>query len=138
MTYENWCIHSKRIIAEAEIFNTWRNETLDRVMTNAGPRIAALGKVGYCGCGFHYSIVQTFGHLAGKLSMPWQPSANWCEKIEDDICSTIHVKVVAEALFQQLDDAEACIAENKGQPGHCKCFERERAKKATRDARNAE
>jgi hypothetical protein len=130
VTYENWCIHSKRIIAEAEVFNTWRNETLDRVLTNAGPRIAALAKVGYCGCGFHYSIVQTFGRLADKLSMPWQPTASWCEKYENDVCGTIHVQVVAAALFEQLDDAEACVAENKGQIGHCKCFERERAKKA--------
>jgi hypothetical protein len=109
MTYEDWCKNSKEILAQAENFNKWRIEAQNNLLENIGPRIAKLGKTGYIGCGFHYSMEQRFGKLINSLALPWQPSANHCDKITDEIASNIISKVCYEGLIKDVEEAEKTV-----------------------------
>lgn len=106
MTYEEWCKCSKDILKQAEEFNSWRTNATKNLLTNIGPRIASLGETGYMGCGFHYDMEIRFGKLIASLAYPWQPSANHCEKITDEIASNIITEVLYEGLLEDVDKAE--------------------------------
>lgn len=106
MTYEDWRKNSKAILKKAEEYDKWRRETQHRLLTEIGPRIAAIGEKGYMGCGFHYEKERIFGNLIKTLSIPWQPSANHCEKIEDDRAGCIINKVIFNDLIEQIEEAE--------------------------------
>ena len=106
MTYENWCKYSAKILAEAEKYNKWADESKGFLLTKIGPKLEKLRKSGYMGCGFHYGLEQTFGRLFDKLALPWQPSANWCQNVENDRTSAIISKVIFKSLVDQVKDAE--------------------------------
>lgn len=107
MTYEKWCKNSKAILQEAEEYNNWRRETQEKLLTDIGPRIAAVGKTGYLGCGFHYDTEIRFGKLVASLAYPWQPSANHCEEVESDRTTCMLYKVLFKALVRELEEAES-------------------------------
>lgn len=106
MKYKDWCKNSKAIIQEAEDFNTWRKEKKHFLLTEIGPRIASLGKTGYYGCGFHYDMERHFAALIREMAIPWQPSANHCDKVEEDKLNTIMTKVLFNALISDIEEAE--------------------------------
>lgn len=83
------------------------------LLTNIGPRLAKLGKTGYMGCGFHYSLEQTFGRLIDRLSISWQPCANWCNKIEDDRIKFIFLEASYESLLDSVKKAEKSVTKFK-------------------------
>lgn len=106
MTYEQWCQHSTATLKEAEEYNAWRKRAKSFLLTKVGPRLDALGKTGYMGYGFHYSLEQTFGKLVHGLALPWQPSANHCDKVEDDRACGIVRKVIYKDLLVSIMRAE--------------------------------
>jgi hypothetical protein len=106
MTYEEWCKCSKDILKQADEFNNWRTNATKNLLTNIGPRIASLGETGYMGCGFHYDMEIRFGKLIAALAYPWQPCANHCEKITNEIANNIISEVIYEALLEDVDKAE--------------------------------
>lgn len=109
MTYEDWCKNHKEWLKLADDYNNWRRRSTSTLLSDIGPRIDRLSKVMYMGCGFHYSLEQSFGKLINSLSMPFQPCANWCAKIEDDwtTCQINHV--LYESLIEQVEKAEASV-----------------------------
>jgi hypothetical protein len=109
MNYETWCERSKEILADAERYNAWRDKATDRLLTDYGPRIAALNKVFYMGCGFHYGLEQEFGRLIAALALPWQPCANHCKQIEDDWTNSIINKVLYRGVVRSIVRAEHSI-----------------------------
>jgi hypothetical protein len=113
MTYEDWCNHSKQILEEADTWNKWRRKAQHKLLTEIGPRIAKLDKSGYMGCGFHYGKEQTFSKLVGWLALPWQPCANHCGKIEDDISSNMITEVVYDGLIEDIEAAEKTVKKYK-------------------------
>jgi hypothetical protein len=113
MTYEDWCKSSSAIIAEADKHNAWANKATHHLLTNIGPRIAKLGKSGYMGCGFHYSMEQSFGRLVDGLAIPWKPSANWCKKIEDDSTNAICKEACYRVLLDSVRKAERSVKKFK-------------------------
>jgi hypothetical protein len=110
MTYEDWCKNSKQILAQAKEWNEWVDEKKHYLLTNVGPRIAQLGKTGYYGCGFHYEMEGQFGKLIISMMYPWQPSANHCEKIKDQMVSNVITKVIYEGLMEQIEKAEKSVS----------------------------
>lgn len=106
MTYEQWCKDSKGILQEAEEYNKWRIEAKGKLLTDIGPRIEAIRKKGYPGCGFHYDKERQFGQLIRSLAFPWQPSANHCKKVEDDKTNCMVYKVLFDALVREVEEAE--------------------------------
>lgn len=106
MKYEDWCKHSKAILAEAEKVNEWRRRSLEDLLTIHAPRVAALGASGYLGCGYHYEKVRTLGHLIRELALGWEPCANWCENVEKDRIKWIGLEVAYNVFTESLDDAE--------------------------------
>ena len=111
MTYEQWCDNSKALIAECAKYNQWRIRTMNRVLTNLAPRIAALRGRMYDGCGFHYGKEAELGKLIGFLAVPYQWSANHCGKIPDQRCEMITTQVIAEGLFNDVWKAELSAAQ---------------------------
>ena len=109
MTYQQWCEQSKEILKEAEEVNSWRITAQHRLLTELGPRIAKLGRMG---CGFHYSMEQSFGKLIVTLSMPWQPSANWCQNVESDRDKYLIAQVIFDSLVEQIEKAEKTVFKN--------------------------
>jgi hypothetical protein len=109
MTYENWCLHSTAILAEAEAHNNWAEEAKEKLLTDIGPRLAKLNKSGYMGCGFHYSLEQDFGKLFGLLAICWQPSANWCKNVEDDRDKAMIARVIYKCLLDSVKKAEKSV-----------------------------
>lgn len=109
MTYQQWCEQSKDILAQAEKFNKWREKAKDILLTDIGPRIANLGHSGYMGCGFHYDMEIRFGKLIAKLAFPWQPCANHCDKISDDIAGNILSQVIYEGILEDVKKAEKSV-----------------------------
>lgn len=107
MTYEKWCENSKAILQEAEEYNNWRREAQEKLLTDIGPRIAAVGKTGYLGCGFHYDKEIRFGKLVASLAYPWQPCANHCKKVEDDWTLCLLNQVLFKSLVEELEEAES-------------------------------
>jgi len=106
MTYENWCKYSKKIIEESDKYNEWADKAKGNLLTNIGPRIEKLHKIGYYGCGFHYGLEQTFGRLIDTLALPWQPCANHCKNVENDRMKAIASKVIYKSLISQIEEAE--------------------------------
>ena len=106
MTYEDWCKNSSAIIAEADKHNAWADKAKHHLLTNIGPRIAKLDKSGYMGCGFHYSMEQSFGRLIDGLAISWQPCANWCQNIEDDRMKAIGREACYQVLMNSVRKAE--------------------------------
>lgn len=109
MTYENWCKNSTKILAEAEKYNKWANKAKSFLLSNIGPRLDKLSKIGYIGCGFHYSLEQTFGKLIEKLALDWQPCANWCRDIESDRMKVIGVEIGYKMLLESIQKAEKSV-----------------------------
>ncbi len=102
MDYTLWCQKSAEILAQAEEYNKWRKLAKENLLTRVGPQLATLGKTGYFGSGCHYSLEQEFGSLIKKLALPWQPCANHCDKIEDDILRNMTREVIYEDLLEQV------------------------------------
>lgn len=113
MTYEDWCKNSSKILKQAEEWNAWRKEAQHKLLTEIGPRIAKLGKRAYMGYGFHYSKEQTFGELVKSLALPWQPSANHCDKVKDQMCSNMTTRVIYEVLIEEIEEAEESLKKKK-------------------------
>lgn len=113
MTYDDWCKNSHIILAEAEKHNKWADKAKSFLLTNIGPRLDRLDKSGYMGCGFHYSLEQTFGRLIDGLSISWQPCSNWCNKIEDDRMKFMILKVSYESLLDSVKKAEKSVKKFK-------------------------
>lgn len=109
MTYDDWCKYSKEIIAEAEEHNKWAEKAKNNLLRKIGPRIARLGKTGYMGCGFHYSMEQTFGKLINSLAISWQPCANWCQNVEKDRTNAITSQVIYDGLIEQIERSEKSV-----------------------------
>lgn len=110
MTYKNWCKHSTEIIAEADKHNKWADKAKANLLTKVGPRIAQLGRTGYMGCGFHYSLEQTFGRLIDTMTISWQPCANWCKNVERDRDNAMISEVIYESLLEQVRKAEKSVS----------------------------
>lgn len=106
MTYKDWCIHCKEVLAEAAAYNEWRLKAKHNLLMKVGPRIAKIDETGYSGCGFHYAKEQTFGKLVAELSMPWQPTANRCKNVEDDRAKAIVNQVLYSSLLEEIAEAE--------------------------------
>jgi hypothetical protein len=106
MTYENWCKHSKEITTEAEKHNRWMDRAKKHLLVNIGPLLADLNRTGYCGCGFHYSLEQTFGRLIDTMSRPWQPTANDCDNVEKDRMKTMATRVSYRSLIYSVKRAK--------------------------------
>jgi hypothetical protein len=113
MTYENWCKRSTEILAEAEKYNKWADRAKDFLLIKVGPRIAKLGKEGYMGCGFHYSLEQTFGRLIDGLALNWDPCANWCKNVEEDSERGMIRRVIYRSLLNQIRKAERSVKQFK-------------------------
>ena len=113
MTYDDWCKNSTRILKEAESVNKWADKAKEDLLINIGPRLANLDESGYMGMGFHYSLEQTFGRLIDGLSLPWQPCANWCNKIEDDRLKFMGLRVSYRCLLDSIKKAEKSIPKFK-------------------------
>lgn len=113
MTYKNWCKHSKKILEEANKHNDWADRAKADLLTNIGPRLEKLHQTGYMGCGFHYSLEQTFGKLINSLAVSWQPSANWCKNVEGDRMSAMCSRVIYKNLIEQIEQAEKSVADFK-------------------------
>lgn len=96
-------------LKEAEKYNEWANKATEQLLTDIGPRIAALGKVLYMGCGFHYSKEQSIGKMLISLSIPWQPSMNHYEKCKDEFFSTMARKTIYECLVKDIIEAEKSV-----------------------------
>lgn len=90
----------------AEKYNKWANKATEKLLTEIGPRIAAIGKTGYMGCGFHYAKEQTFAKLISNLAIPWQPSMNHYEKCKDEYFCTLTRKVIYDGLIEDIKKAE--------------------------------
>lgn len=110
-THEEKCKHLDFYIKEAETYNKWANETTHKLLTDIGPRLAALNKVMYMGCGFHYSLEQKFGKLLVSLAIPLQPCMNHYEKCKDNHMSSIITKVIFEGLVESVEEAEKSAKE---------------------------
>lgn len=110
MTYQEWCNNSKRIIEEADAFNQWRIAAKHNLLTNIGPELVKLEQSGYNGHGFHYGLEHTFGNLIVSLSLPWQPSANYCDRVEDQMHTNLITKVLYEDLLESVKNAHASIS----------------------------
>lgn len=113
MTYDNWCKYSTQILKEADEVNNWADKAKSFLLINIGPRLEKLHKSGYMGCGFHYSLEQTFGRLIDGLAISWQPCANWCNKIEDDRMKYIGLKVSYRSLLNSIQRAERSVKKFK-------------------------
>ncbi len=109
MTYENWYKCSTEIIAAADKYNEWADKAKASLLTNIGPRLEKLRQTGYMGCGFHYSLEQTFGKLIVSLSIPWQPSENWCQNIEKDQMDSMIHQAIYKSLVKQVKEAEKSV-----------------------------
>jgi len=107
MTYQEWCESAKTILAQADAYNEWATKSKFYLLTDIGPRIAKLGQAGYVGCGFHYHMEQQFARLIDELAIPWQPSANHLDKVEDDSVKAILTEVLYAALLDSVVRAEA-------------------------------
>lgn len=105
MNYETWCLQSKEIIAEADKYNAWRKRAKRHLFLNIAPRLAHLNYSGYRGCGFHYSLEQTFAGLIKAMALPWQPSANHCNKVEDDRNANMTTEIIYELLLEDVRKA---------------------------------
>lgn len=106
MKYEDWCKHSKEILAEADEVNKWREAALEDCMTVLGSRIFALTKTAHAGCGFSYEKVRTLGHLIRELAIGWHPSANWCANVKKDRIRWIALQVIYNQLVESVSQAE--------------------------------
>ncbi len=95
MTYQEWCESYKLILAEADTYNKWRKEAIHNLLMNIGPRIAALGG--------DYSKERSFGKLIVELAVPWQPCANHCGKVEDQIAHNILTEVLYDGLLEDIE-----------------------------------
>lgn len=109
MTYDEWCLYSEDILKQADEYNQWATESKNNLLINIGPRIAKLGKTGYAGCGFHYDMEIRFGKLIAHLALPWQPSANHCEKIKEEMISNSMTKVIYRGLIKDVEKAEKSV-----------------------------
>lgn len=106
MTYEQWCANSTALVAEAEKLDKWRVRSKLRLLTDLAPRIGKLSQQFYMGCGFHYSLEQSLGHLVKELAMPIHWSANHCGKIPEDRLRIIMLQVSMSMLVHQVVKAE--------------------------------
>ena len=128
MTYEKYYENLPTIKIRVSEYNTWRKAALNTLLTDIGPRIATIEHAGYCGAGFHYHKVQSFGSLVARLALPWQSSANHCEDYTRDNGAAISSKVSFEMLVEGIEEAERCIQERKTL-GDCQCsWKNERSK----------
>ena len=109
MTYQDWCKHSKTILAQADEYNKWRKETQYNLLTVVGPKIAKLGNTFYSGCGFHCGLEQDFGKLVSYLTIAWQPCANWCAKIEDDMANNMVNEIIYSSIVKKIDEIEKSL-----------------------------
>ena len=104
--YQDWLLHSKDLRKECEEYDQWRRRTMHNILTNLAPRVAALGRSFYSGCGFHYDKEAQLGKIITALSVCYQWSANHCEKIQEQRISMITNKVLVEGLFKDCAEAE--------------------------------
>jgi hypothetical protein len=90
---------------EPEI-NRWRERTLHKLLVDAAPRIDALSRTFYEGCGFHYEMLNQLGNLIRGLSVAFQPHMNWVDKNWEEYQVWQVRKVVASGLFNDIRKAE--------------------------------
>lgn len=120
VTYEEFCKNVDAIMAENEKYDAWRVEAMGCLLANLGPRLQALGKVMYCGCGFHYSKEQAFGKLVHGLAMPIKVTANHCDKYADKLALRVCNEVMFEGLVEDIIRAEHCVqARAAGEKCNC-------------------
>jgi len=110
MTYENWCKHSKEILTEAEKYNAWRRRAKYFLLTKTAPRLARLSESGYWGCGFHYEKEKTLGWLLIAMAIPWQPSANHCDKVEAARDSNMTTEIIYDLFLGEVRKAARSVS----------------------------
>src|ERR1700674_3822949 len=102
MTYAQFVERLPALIAEVQTYNDWRDRARMRLMTNIAPRVAKLSTQFYMGCGFHYGIEQSLGHVIRELALPVQFSANHCAKIPEYQFKMMNIKISVEMLIQNV------------------------------------
>jgi hypothetical protein len=100
-------------IAEAEKHNEWVKTAKHHLLTKLGPKMAKLDKSGYMGCGFHYSMEQTFGKILINMAIPLQPCMNWIDNCQDESLKAMTTRILYNGLVRDIAKAEKSIFKKK-------------------------
>jgi hypothetical protein len=109
VTYDTWLQLGKFYKEQAEQYNQWAAEAKRNLLNNIGPIVAQKND---------YRLETEYGKLIAYLALPWKPSANHLDKIENDLANTVTNEVIYEGLLVDL-----------GLASHFKLIEDESAQK---------
>lgn len=87
----------------------FENMAREVLMTNLAPRIYALSKKFYSGCGFHYGLEQQLGALVSALAVGDSPNTldmNDYSKLRDKAANWCVNEVLFEGLCEDVIKAE--------------------------------
>lgn len=82
---------------ELKKFNEWRKE-IGKTLPELASRVFALRKVGYTGCGFHWSLEKNLGYIIATM--------NDFDRGFRDFAVRIAVKVSYECFIERLEEIE--------------------------------
>ena len=87
---------------ELKEFNKWRKK-IGKTLPELASRAFALRKVGYMGCGFHWSLEKDLGYIISMM--------NDFDRGYRDFADRIVVKVRYECFIERLEEIESEVSQ---------------------------